>query len=139
MELETERLDVRGKRRPGKNSVKALSADYINFKSLVWKALALLKSQLEHIITGLDRMETHSRRKVLLLHGVAEEDTEDVCKKVQDIIQSQMKLSSVTGDAVEVCHHLGTKKDKTRPILVRFSTVKHRSAVWNAKMCFLWV
>lgn len=117
----------------GNPTVKVLSADYTNFKSLVWKSLAMLRSQLELIVNGLDRIETHSRRKVLLFHGLAEEDKEDLPKKINSLIQGKMKLSTVNADSVEVCHRLGVKRDKARPILVRFNTMKHRSAVWNAK------
>lgn len=117
----------------GTPTVKVLSADYLSFKSMVWKALEMLKSQLELIVNSLDRVETHSRRKVLLFHGVTEEDAEDVTKKILNTIQGQMKLPLVNDETVEVCHRLGVKKDKTRPVLVRFATMKHRSSVWNAK------
>ncbi|KAI5643819.1 hypothetical protein NE865_04215 [Phthorimaea operculella] len=115
------------------HTVKTLSADYLMFKSTVMTTLNMLKIQLELVVNGLERLETHSRRKVLLFHGIPEESTEELPQKLQGILRGQMKLSSIDTQAIEVCHRLGVKKDKARPVLVRFSTATHRSAVWSAK------
>ncbi|KAL4706013.1 hypothetical protein ACJJTC_014235 [Scirpophaga incertulas] len=45
----------------------------------------------------------------------------------------QMKFTTVSPDAIESCHRLGTKTNKQRPIIVRFSAMNHRVAVWRAK------
>ncbi|KAL4704710.1 hypothetical protein ACJJTC_011494 [Scirpophaga incertulas] len=44
-----------------------------------------------------------------------------------------MKLATVDSNAIESCHRLGTKTDKQRPIIVRFSSMIHRIAVWKSK------
>ncbi|XP_046976444.1 uncharacterized protein LOC124542548 [Vanessa cardui] len=82
---------------------------------------------------GLDRMETHSRRKVLLFHGVKEEQGEDVFKKTLGVLTGHLKLSDATPELIDSCHRLGVKRDASRPILVRFASVRFRSRVWNAK------
>ncbi|KAI5639634.1 hypothetical protein NE865_07881 [Phthorimaea operculella] len=114
-------------------TVKTVNADYIAFKSLVWKTLGMLKAQLQLIVDGQDRLETHSRRKVLLIHGIPEATDEDLPQKVLKIAQERMKLTTLDSSSFEVCHRLGSKRDKDRPVLVRFSSMLHRSAVWRAK------
>lgn len=115
-------------------TVKALSADYQQFKSFVVKALNTFKIQMDLLNTGMDRLETHSRRKVLLLHGLPEDSKENVASRVHEVFSSRMKLTQVRPENIESCHRLGTaKKDRTRPVLVRFAIYKCRSAVWNAK------
>lgn len=114
-------------------TVKALSAEFYAFKNFVWKSISLLRSQAELVALGLDRMETHSRRKVLLLHGVKEETGEDVTEKTIAVLSDQLKLEGVNPDSFERCHRLGAKKDAARPILVRFSSVQLRARAWKVK------
>lgn len=122
---------------PSSNTtVKGLSADYMAFKALVWKTLGMLKTQLQLIVDNQDRLETHSRRKVLLLHGVPEENSEDLSKKILGMLHDRLKLTSVNTESIEACHRLGAKKDKNRPVLIRFVSMQHRSEVWRAKTAF---
>lgn len=114
-------------------TVKALAADYQQFKTFVVKALNTLKMQLELLNSGMDRLETHSRRKVLLVHGLTEEPKENVPARVHEVLK-KMKLSQLRPECIETCHRLGAaKRDRARPVLLRFTTYGHRSAVWNAK------
>jgi hypothetical protein len=113
-------------------TVKSLAAEYSSFKAFVWKSLNIIKSQVDLVIAGLDRLDTHSRRKVLLLHGINEDNSEDVAKKTLEIFSDQMKLS-LGADVIEVCHRLGVKKNNARPVLIRFTTLEHRRQVWNSK------
>ncbi|CAH2097847.1 unnamed protein product [Euphydryas editha] len=71
-------------------TVKALTAEFYAFKNFVWKCLNLLKSQVELVVLRLDRIEMHSRRKVLLLHGVKEEANEDVVTKTIAVLSDHM-------------------------------------------------
>ena len=114
-------------------SVKALTSDFYNFKAFVWKTLSLLKSQVELLVLGMDRLESQSRRKVLLLHGIREEKDEDVLRKTIKLLSGHMKLSDVKSTSIDLCHRLGTKKNSARPVLVRFSSLQLRSSVWKAK------
>lgn len=117
----------------GNPTVKSLSADYLAFKTIVWKTLGMLKSQLQLIVDSQDRLETHSRRKVLLVHGVPEASDEDLPQKILSMLHDKLKLTAVSTESIEVCHRLGVKKDKDRPVLVRFVNMQHRSSVWKAK------
>lgn len=114
-------------------TVKALAAEFYTFKTFVWKSLGLLKSQVELVANGLDRLETQSRRKILLFHGIKEDKDEDALKKIMKILTSQMKLSDLKPDTIESCHRLGVKKESARPILVRFTNMQARSIAWKAK------
>lgn len=114
-------------------TVKALAAEFYTFKNFVWQSLGLLKSQVELVALGLDRLETQSRRKVLLLHGISEDKDEDVLQKTLGVLTGRMKLSDAKSTAIESCHRLGAKKDSARPILVRFTSLHFRSCVWKAK------
>lgn len=55
-----------------------LSKDFSELKSFVWSTLLLIKSQMEMFSLSLDRHEAHIRRKVLLVHGVPEENCENL-------------------------------------------------------------
>ncbi|KAL4720588.1 hypothetical protein ACJJTC_001891 [Scirpophaga incertulas] len=115
-------------------TVKSLAADYFTFKTFVWKALGLLKSQIETMALGYDRLDAQSRRKNLLFHGIDEDADEDCLSKLLHVLADKMHLSNLGTAAVEVCHRLGpNNKDTSRPILVRFTTVQQRSTVWNKK------
>lgn len=115
-------------------TVKALSADYLQFKAFVVKAVKALKMQLDLLHTGMDRLETHSRRKVLLLHGLPEDSKENIAVKVHEVLGVRMKLMQIRPECIEACHRLGTaNKERTRPVLVRFADYKSRSVVWKAK------
>ncbi|CAG9790201.1 unnamed protein product [Diatraea saccharalis] len=56
--------------RESNTTVKSLAADFSSFKTFVWKSLGIIKSQIELLALGVDRLDTHSRRKVLLFHGI---------------------------------------------------------------------
>lgn len=119
---------------PQLQTVKALSAEYLQFKSTMLRAIGMVKMQLDILSKGMDNLETHSRRKVLLFHGIPEASGEQVAARVLDVLNGQMKMSEVKSDCIEACHRLGgPKENRARPILVRFSLLKTRSSVWNMK------
>jgi hypothetical protein len=113
-------------------TVRSLAAEYSSFKTFVWKSLNILKSQVDLVMAGLDRLDMHSRRKVLLFHGITEDNKEDVTNKILAIFSGQMNLPLST-NAIEVCHRLGANKKGARPVLVRFSTSEQRRQVWKSK------
>ncbi|CAG9790355.1 unnamed protein product [Diatraea saccharalis] len=108
--------------------------DFSSFKTFVWKSLGIIKSQIELLALGVDHLDTHSRRKVLLFHGIREDKDEVVISKIGAVLNNQMQMVELSSDTIETCHRLGAKKkDVSQPILVRFTTMKHRMAVWNRK------
>lgn len=115
-------------------NVSSLASEFLEFKSLIWKCLSMLRSQLELLTLGLDRHETAARRKVLLVHGVKEEIDEQPGMVLKTMLANQLKVSAECLGAIRVVHRLGPIKDtKTRPLLVRFTTLEARSEVWGLK------
>ena len=97
--------------------VTALSGEFAEFKTFIWQALSKFKSQIELLSLGYDRHETLMRRKVLLLHGVAELPNEKLIDVVHNVVTDQMSLPEFKKDWLHVCHTLGSSQGKTRPIL----------------------
>lgn len=117
----------------GTSELSILKADYINFKDFVMKYLSLLQRQLELLMAGYDRHEIISRKKVLLVHGMREENQEQLDDKIVNILKGNLKLPNVEHDKIDICHRLGPKSEKPRPVLVRFTSVKLRSEIWRTK------
>lgn len=111
----------------------ALTCEFTDFKTLMWKTLAMMRSQLELLVQGLDRQETASRRKVLLFHGMAESNDAAVVEPIIKLLTDQFKMSDISAEDLSACHRLGTNTGKLRPVMVRFESFKIRSLVWNAK------
>lgn len=118
---------------PSSPDLAVLTQDFLNFKSLVWKALALLKSQSECMALGLERHEAFMRKKVLLLHGIPEELNMTPVAKVTSIFCNQMGLADFSSNCIETCYRLGNSKDKSRPILLRFRDLQYRQQIWENK------
>lgn len=111
----------------------SLSRDFSDFKALIWRTVALFKSQIELLVQGFDKHEMASRRKVLLLHGIPDDPNITSTQIALDVFSRHLKLDNIHEDDFVGCHRLGSSGSKPRPVLVRFSSFKHRSAVWNAK------
>ncbi|KAJ8707935.1 hypothetical protein PYW08_010301 [Mythimna loreyi] len=114
-------------------TVASLAKDFIDFKSLVWKALSSLKSQMEWLVVGLDRHEMASRGKVLLLHGLSEGKDADPGAVFLGILSERLKMKEVTLKDITACHRLGSNLSKPRPLLVRFESRIVRNEVWRNK------
>lgn len=110
-----------------------LKSDYKDFKEFVWKTLSLLQRQIELLIAGYDKHESLSRRKILLFHGLQEENQEQLEDRIINVIHKHIKLPSIVHSDIQLCHRLGAKGDKPRPILVRFGVLKCRNQVWTSK------
>lgn len=82
-------------------TIKALTTEFYTFKSFIWKSLDLLKSQVGLVASGMDRLETHNRRKILHSNGIKEEKDEDISKKIAQILTNHMKLSDLNPDTIE--------------------------------------
>lgn len=113
--------------------ITALSREFTDFKTFVWKTLALFKSQLEFLSLGHERHEIFLRKNVLLFHGVADTKTEKIHDVIKKVIVDQVGISEFTGDNIESCFRLGTNSNKPRPVLVRFKDLEYRQQVWDNK------
>lgn len=114
--------------------VTMLSQDFYDFKSMIWQLFNNIKSQLESLSLGLDRHEMIMRKKVLLFHGIEEKHNEKLPEVIYQVIAEQLKLPDIPKSDLQVCHRLGVSAQaKSRPVLVRFTALDPRQAVWDAK------
>lgn len=113
--------------------LESLSREFFDFKALIWKCMATMRSQLELLIQGLDRQETASRRKILLFHGIAESNETVVEDTIIKLLTDQFKISGILPNRLDACYRMGAITSKPRPVMVRFADYKLRSLVWNAK------
>ncbi|KAJ8728885.1 hypothetical protein PYW07_006581 [Mythimna separata] len=114
-------------------TIASLSKDFIDFKSLVWKTLSMLKSQMEWLVVGLDRHEMASRGKVLLLHGLPEDKEATPSASFLGVLSKHLGLKDITSKDLTACHRLGSNTSKPRPLLVRFESRIVRNEVWRSK------
>lgn len=114
-----------------KDTLAKIADEFRTFRELILGILGVLRKQINECSRLVDLAETRHRRKALLFLGIAESDGEDCAAEVLKIIQ-KMNLQDVSG--FSSCHRIGNmSKDNHRPILVRFSSLDMRSAVWRAK------
>ena len=121
---------------PAKDTVAKIAEEFRTFRELMFGMLGLLRKQITECSRLVDGLETRTRRKALILTGFAEVDREDCQGLVLDLLHNKLRLPNITASSIKVCHRLGalSKGPKhSRPILVRFTDVDHKSAVWKAK------
>ncbi|XP_047543367.1 uncharacterized protein LOC125075699 [Vanessa atalanta] len=118
-------------------STTSLASDFITFKSFVISALNTLQCQVEFLGRRLDHLEMRHRRKMLLLHGVPEEKTEDISARVTGLVADHLLLPNFSSASIKHSYRLGQRSDKKpRPIVVKFTDVSIRDKVWFAKTKF---
>ncbi|XP_045537354.1 uncharacterized protein LOC106709483 [Papilio machaon] len=119
------------------NTIAALNTEFQTFKSFVCGALNILRAEVDALARGLDRVETRSRRKMLLIHGVPEAKDENVTDVVAASLSARCKMADITPACIRTCHRMGKPRDdanpKPRPIVIKFKDVSLRDRIWNAK------
>ncbi|KAG7300575.1 hypothetical protein JYU34_014870 [Plutella xylostella] len=116
-------------------STERLAADFATFRAFILTALESLQQQVTLMAQQMDRQEMHSRRKMLLLHGVKEEKDEDTAAVVVKVMGDHLKASaSFNASDISRCHRKGRLVgDKPRTILVKFKNVATRDQIWFGK------
>lgn len=114
-------------------SIQSLSRDFTEFKCLIWKTVGMLKKQIELLTKGLDKHEMLSRRNMLLVHGVAEQNDINCILQITKLLTDKLKISDFSASDIQTCHRLGTNTNKPRPILIRFHNYAIRNEVWRKK------
>lgn len=115
----------------------SLATDFAAFKSFVITALNCLQRQVELFTCEFDRLEMRSRRKMLLLHGVPEEKSEDTSARVTSLIAEHLDIDQFSTTSIKTSYRLGRRTEKKpRPIVVKFADVPVRNKVWFAKTKF---
>lgn len=118
---------------PGNPTVTSLAGQFSAFRTFILKAMDTLQKQVEFLSQQVDGLETRSRRKILLFHGVAEAVGEDTSVRVIDLLRTRLK-SDLTTDDIARSQRLGRPRaNQTRGILVKFRDITKRDAVWFGK------
>ncbi|XP_045504229.1 uncharacterized protein LOC123700901 [Colias croceus] len=120
---------------PASNSpTSKLAAEFNAFQSFVLSSLKTLQTQITFLSNQFNKLEMRSRRKILLIHGVPEDSKELPSKLAIKILTDHLKNLDLTEDAISRCHRLGvSKKDKPRPIVIKFKDAVMRNSIWYAK------
>ncbi|KAL0884127.1 hypothetical protein ABMA27_016146 [Loxostege sticticalis] len=114
-------------------TVTALAADFSNFKKFILGSLSNLRRQADLLHQQCDRLEMQGRRKMLLVHGVAEAQGEDTSAAVLKLASEHLRIPLST-DAISRSHRMGRpSKAKSRPILIKFRSLTDRDKFWFAK------
>ncbi|KAJ8728175.1 hypothetical protein PYW08_016560 [Mythimna loreyi] len=121
---------------PAKDTVAKIRDEFRSFRELIFGMLGLLRKQITECSRVVDGLETRTRRKALIFTGFAEAEKEDCRALVLDTVRNKLALPDITASSIKQCHRLGASSKgstRSRPILVRFTNVDHKSAVWKAK------
>ncbi|KAG6447452.1 hypothetical protein O3G_MSEX004964 [Manduca sexta] len=113
----------------------SLASDFALFRTFIMQALATLQQQVEVLARNIDNVEMRTRRKILLLHGVQEDDKEDASLVVSAIFKDRLNIADFTPKDIKRCHRMGrpTSAKKPRPILLKLHEVSVRDKLWRAK------
>lgn len=112
----------------------SLSAEFNSFKVFMMSALASLQRQVEFLGMEMDRLEMRKRRRMILLHGIEENKSEDTTARVTSLVAEHLDLPNFSSASIKFSHRLGKpSNNKNRPIVVKFTDVAIRDKVWFAK------
>lgn len=111
-----------------------LASEFTAFRLFIMSSLETLQRQVELLAREMDRLEMRGRRKILLLHGIPEEKSEDITSVVMTTVANKLKMDKFSTESISRAHRLGqTTSSKPRPLLVKFKDVTLRDKVWFAK------
>lgn len=110
--------------------INTLSASLEEVKSTANKH----SEEIRAINFSLDQLEQYGRRNNLRFLGISETEKESTDNLVMDIIVNKLKVNISLG-AIERMHRLGKpdSRGKPRPIIVKFSSYRVRSAIFWKK------
>lgn len=117
----------------GESTSPSIVADYKAFKSFVMKALECLRLQVQSLARQQDEQEQRSRRKILLVHGLPETNSEDTTALAVEVFVGRIKCEVTTDDISRSFRTGRSQPGKTRPILVAFRDLVLRDDVWYSK------
>jgi len=119
-------------------TVESLYKQYLLFKKNTLNSIADIKKKVSIVEERSENMEMYSRKNCLVLHGIEEQQNEDVIQIVTHFIHSKLNLTdfNVTGRVFDNIHRLGKKSTtnkRPRPVIVKFVSYLDRKKVWNNK------
>ena len=111
-----------------------IAVQFNMFRSFVLNALESLQNQVQLLTKQCDNFEMHSRRKILLVHGVVEDKNSDTASHVMQVLAEHLKVPDLCIDDVSRCQRLGrVSQGKPRPILIKFRDLSLRNQIWYSK------
>ena len=93
------------------------------------KTITSLEKEIEQLKEQQDEAEQYSRRNCLIFHGLKEREGENTNEMVQHVCEEKLNIKLQNGD-IDRTHHLGAKKDKSRGIIIRFTSYDVRNRVY---------
>lgn len=112
----------------------SLSTEFSNFKTFILSALNLLQRQVDFLMRDVDRLEMARRRKMLLVHGLPEEKSEDTSARITSLVAEHLNLENFSSSCIMKSYRLGRSiGKKPRPIVIKFADIGVRDRVWFAK------
>ncbi len=109
-------------------------------KKLKWardginKELGRKTSQIEHLTQSLDSLEQKQNETRVRITGIAEEEDENLTKKILDLAKKKMGLKKLKDSDIVQIHRSGKKKStKTRDVIVQFESKLTRDSLHSAR------
>lgn len=119
---------------PATSPTSNLAAQFSSFRTFILSALENLQLQVKYLSEHQDQLETNSRKKVLLVHGIKETKSEDITNVTVETLSHHLHMPDLNKQDVSYCHRIGSSKgDKTRPVLIKFKQLSVRNHVWYSK------
>ncbi|KAI5631855.1 hypothetical protein NE865_15431 [Phthorimaea operculella] len=111
----------------------SLATEFMTFRRFIVSSLVSLQKQVSLLALETDNLEMRSRRAILLLHGLPEEQ-EDTYAAVVQLAENKLGLPEFRRCDMSRCFRMGhTTLGKPRPILLEFNDLSTRSTFWSAK------
>ena len=97
--------------------------------------MASIKEKFFQVDKTLDRREQYSRRNFLLVHGVEEQNNEDMDQENINIVKNGLG-EEITVHDIDRTHRLGKRKldnNIPRPIIIKFTRYNVRNRILKLK------
>lgn len=118
-----------------RREIQTLKGQNLALKNIVQSRENEIKRNEEEIVSlkeKVDHLEQYSRRSSIRINGIPEqegENTEDIVYKLGEAIGAD-----IFSESIDRSHRVGKKDDRyTRPIIVKFTSYKHKASMMRAK------
>ncbi|CAK1543873.1 unnamed protein product [Leptosia nina] len=134
-QMEDFRKQLQGISTTTKDPSAKLATEFESFRLFVLDSLQALQSQVSALMNISDDQEMRSRHKMVLFHGIAEDDNNNPIGEVLQIVSKKLHLPNINEEAISRCQRLGKKLtgSKARPIIVKFRDMQVKENIWKAK------
>lgn len=103
-----------------------------------------LKEEQKSLNFHMNRVQMQQNQLCLLVHGVVEDNNENIYKIICDLINNNLSINSITMNQIVKCQRLGKnvktnnncEKSRPRPVVVKFCQQWARDLVFSNKKQF---